>query len=95
MSTYRESTARFLANSPLLAPFNNLSSLKDVADWITTALSLPIAGLKTLYMQGTLEFYFRIGDDLYGVTARHVLFPEDQGNASYTYNSCTSVSSRR
>ncbi|KAI0033710.1 hypothetical protein K488DRAFT_84664 [Vararia minispora EC-137] len=33
---YRESTAQFLANSPLLAPFNNLSPLKDVADWITT-----------------------------------------------------------
>ncbi|KAG8756942.1 hypothetical protein FRC11_004910 [Ceratobasidium sp. 423] len=83
---YRESTARFLANSPLLAPFNNLNPLKDVADWITTALSLPIAGLKTLYMQGTLGFYFIIGEDLYGVTARHVLFPEDQGNYSYTYN---------
>ncbi|KAL4251093.1 hypothetical protein ABKN59_005624 [Abortiporus biennis] len=61
----------------------------DVADWITTALSLPIAGLNTLYMQGTHGFYFRIGDDLYGVTARHVLFRDDQGNAAYTYKPST------
>jgi hypothetical protein len=83
-----------LTGTPLLAPFNNVNPLKDVADWITTALSLPIAGFKSLHMQGTLGFYFRIGDALYGVTARHVLFPNDQGNDPYTYV-CTFVSSRR
>ncbi|KDQ10479.1 hypothetical protein BOTBODRAFT_163776 [Botryobasidium botryosum FD-172 SS1] len=36
-------------------------------------------------MQGTLGFYFKVGDALYGVTARHVLFPAEQGNAPYTY----------
>jgi hypothetical protein len=91
---YRESVAQPLTGPELLAPVNDLHPLKDVIDWVTTALSLPIAGLKTLHMQGTLSFYFRVGDDLYGVTARHVLFPADQGNSSYTYVS-TFVSSRR
>jgi hypothetical protein len=91
---YRESVAQPLTGPQLLAPVNDLHPLKDVTDWVTTALSLPIAGLKTLHMQGTLGFYFRVGDDLYGVTARHVLFPENQGNSSYTYVG-TFFSSRR
>jgi hypothetical protein len=49
--------------------------------------------LRTLHMQGTLGFYFRVGEDLYGVTARHVLFPANQGNHPYTYVG-TFVSSR-
>ena len=73
---------------------NDLHPLKDVMDWLTTALGLPIAGLKTLHIQGTLGFYFRVDDDLYGVTARHVLFPEEEGNRPYTYVG-TFVSSRR
>ncbi|KAG5725939.1 hypothetical protein E4T56_gene5313, partial [Termitomyces sp. T112] len=52
---------------------------------ITTALSLPISGLKTPYMQGTLGFFFHVGEELYGVTARHVLFPDEEGNKSYSY----------
>jgi hypothetical protein len=91
---YRESVAQPLTGPELLAPVNDLHPLKDVIDWVTTALSLPITGLKTLHMQGTLGFYFQVGDDLYGVTARHVLFPADQGNSSYTYVG-TFVSSRR
>lgn len=91
---YCESVAQPLTGPELLAPVNDLHPLKDVIDWVTTALSLPIAGLKTLHMQGTLGFYFQVGDDLYGVTARHVLFPVDQGNSSYTYIG-TFVSSRR
>jgi hypothetical protein len=45
---------------------------------------LPIAGLKTK-MQGTLWFYFRIGEDLYAVTARHVLFKYSEANVEYNY----------
>ena len=82
---YRESVAQLLTGPELLAPVDDLHPLKDVIDWVTTALSLPIAGLKTLHMQGTLGFYFSVGDDLYGITARHVLFPADRGNSSYTY----------
>jgi hypothetical protein len=37
-------------------------------------------------MEGTMGYYFRDGDDLFAVTARHVLFPPDEGNADYTYN---------
>ena len=91
---YRESMAQPLTGPELLAPVNDLHPLKDVIGWVTTTLSLPIAGLKTLRMQGTLGFYFGVGDDLYGVTARHVLFPADHGNSSYTYVG-TFVSSRR
>ncbi|KAJ7200234.1 hypothetical protein B0H12DRAFT_1244484 [Mycena haematopus] len=82
---YRESIAQPFTGPELLARVNDLHPLKDVVDWVTTALSLPIAGFKTLHMQGTLGFYFRVGDDLYGVTARHVLFPADHGNSPYTY----------
>jgi hypothetical protein len=90
---YRESVAQPLTGPQLLAPVDDLYPLKGVADWVTTALSLPIAGLRTLHMQGTLGFYFRVGEDLYGVTARHVLFPANQGNHPYTYVG-TFVSSR-
>ncbi|KDQ49643.1 hypothetical protein JAAARDRAFT_200650 [Jaapia argillacea MUCL 33604] len=82
---YRESVAQPFTGPELLAPVDDLHPLKNVIDWVTTALSLPIAGLRTLHMQGTLGFYFQVGDDLYGVTARHVLFPADHGNSSYTY----------
>ncbi|KAL6306131.1 hypothetical protein BKA93DRAFT_816510 [Sparassis latifolia] len=82
---YCESVAQPFTGPELLAPVNDLHPLKDVIDWVTTALSLPIAGLETLHMQGTLGFYFRVGDDLYGVTACHMLFPADQGNSSHTY----------
>ena len=42
-------------------------------------------------MQGTLGFYFKVDDDLYGVTARHVLFPDTEGNEVYRYDNCTFI----
>ena len=33
-----------------------------------------------------MGFYFQDGDELYGVTARHVLFPADEVNSDYTYS---------
>ena len=42
-------------------------------------------------MQGTLGFYFKSGEDLYGVTARHVLFPTTEGNDLYRYNACAFI----
>ncbi|TDL16721.1 hypothetical protein BD410DRAFT_816673 [Rickenella mellea] len=83
---YRESEAQPLAGPILYAPVNNVHPLKSVIDWVTTALSLPIAGLKTLHTQGTLGFYFKIGGDLFGVTARHVLLPDKEGNDEYNYD---------
>ncbi|KAF8273832.1 hypothetical protein EI94DRAFT_1769038 [Lactarius quietus] len=69
---YRESVAELLTGPELFAPVNDLHSLKDVIDSVTTTLGLPIAGLK-------------VGETLYGVTARHVLFPEEYGNTPYSY----------
>ncbi|KAI0049139.1 hypothetical protein FA95DRAFT_1538795 [Auriscalpium vulgare] len=82
---YRESVAYPRTGPALLAPVNNAHPLKDVMDRVTTTLGLPIAGLKTPGIQGTLGFYFGVGDDLYGVTARHVLFPEHLGNTVYNH----------
>ncbi|KAI1791811.1 hypothetical protein LXA43DRAFT_1136373, partial [Ganoderma leucocontextum] len=82
---YRESVARGFSGPGLFAPVSDLDPLKAVIDPVTTALSLPIAGLKTLQSQGTMGFYFRASKDLYAVTARHVLFPEDEGNNPYSY----------
>jgi len=82
---YRESVARGFSGPDLFAPVSDLDPLKAVIDPVTTALGLPIAGLKTLQSQGTLGFYFKVGKDLYAVTARHVLFPEDEGNNLYSY----------
>lgn len=90
---FRESEARPLAGPILSAPVNDFHPLKSVIDSLTTTLSLPIAGLKTLHMQGSLGFYFKVGEDLYGVTARHVLFPETEGNDAYSYENCTFISS--
>lgn len=90
---FRESKAHFLASPVLYAPVNDFHPLKSVIDWVTTPLSLPIAGLKTRQLQGTLGFYFKIGEDLYGVTARHVIFPDTEGNETYRYSACTFISS--
>jgi len=82
---YRESMVRGFSGPELFAPVSDLDPLKAVIDPVTTALGLPIAGLKTLKSQGTMGFYFRVGKLLYAVTARHVLFPEGEGNNPYRY----------
>lgn len=82
---YRESVSRPSSGPELFAPVSDLDPLKAVIDPLTTSLSLPIAGLRTLWTQGTMGFYFRVGDEWYAVTARHVLFPEDEGNDEYIY----------
>ncbi|KAH9956851.1 hypothetical protein BC827DRAFT_1228401 [Russula dissimulans] len=82
---YRESVSRPSSGPELFAPVSHFDPLKAVVDPLTTALGLPIAGLKTLKSQGTMGFYFRVGDEWYAVTARHVLFPRDEGNDEYIY----------
>ena len=42
---YRESVAQPLTRTELFAPVNNHHPLKDVIDWVTTALGLPVAGV--------------------------------------------------
>ncbi|KAG2145510.1 hypothetical protein BD769DRAFT_1382436 [Suillus cothurnatus] len=48
-------------------------------------LSIPITGIKTLHMQWSLGFYFKVCKKLYTVIVRHVLFPSTQGNQAYNY----------
>jgi hypothetical protein len=76
---------RVFSGPKLFAPVSDLNLLKAVIDPVTTALGLPIAGLKTLSNQGTMGFYFRVDNNLYAVTARHVLRPEHEGNSTYSY----------
>ena len=83
---FRESVFRRSAGAKLYEPASDLDATRHVIDPLTTALGLPIAAAKTPHFQGTLGFYFKDGDDLYGVTARHVLFPADENNSDYTYN---------
>ena len=55
---YHGLVAQFFTGPELLASVNNHYHLNDVIDLVTTALGLPIAGLKMLHMEGTLGFYF-------------------------------------
>jgi hypothetical protein len=80
---YCESVVEFLSGPDLFAPVSELDPLKEVIDNLSTPLSLPIAGQRTT-MQGTLGFYFRVGDDLYAATARHSMFVVGD-NDEYNY----------
>ena len=73
----------FLHGPSLFTPVSDLDLLKDVIDNLSTPLSLPIAGWKTK-MQGTPHCYFRVGNNLYGVTAHHNVFPQN-GDNEYNY----------
>lgn len=48
--------------------------------------------MTTPHIEGTLGFYFKDGEELYGVTARHVIFPTQEGNRSYDAETCMSHS---
>ena len=81
---YRESVAGLSRGPDLFAPVSDYDPLKGVIDNLSTPLSLPIAGRDTT-MQGTLGFYFRVENELYAATARHVLFTDEEGNSTYKY----------
>lgn len=83
---FRESVFRRSAGAELYEPASNLDVTRHVIDPLTTALGLAIAAARTPHLQGTMGFYFNDGNDLYGVTARHVLFPADEDNSDYIYN---------
>ena len=70
---FHESEVQLLTGPSLLAPTDNACPLKDIILSVTTVLSLPITGKKTLQNQGTFGFYFH-NSRVYGVTACHVLF---------------------
>ncbi|KAI9060051.1 hypothetical protein FKP32DRAFT_1085663 [Trametes sanguinea] len=81
---FRESEVQFCAGPQLFAPTADEDPLRGIVDSLSTTVGLPIAGMKTK-MQGTLGFYFRAGDDLYAVAARHVLFKADDPNVEYNH----------
>lgn len=83
---FRESIYKRSGSTELYEPASDLDVTRHVIDPLTTALGLPIAAAKTPHFQGTMAFYFQDGEDLYGVTARHVLFPADEDNSHYHYN---------
>ncbi|KAJ7630540.1 hypothetical protein FB45DRAFT_746566 [Roridomyces roridus] len=77
---FRESEARLLGGPALYAPAGDLDPLVPFIDSLSTSLSMPIAGLQTSDIRGTLGFFFKVGDDLFGVAARHVLFGDDENS---------------
>ncbi|KAI0682550.1 hypothetical protein BC835DRAFT_1298724 [Cytidiella melzeri] len=82
---FRESVVKFSRGPALYGPPDgDHDPLYQVVDNVSTPLSLPIStlGAKT---QGTLGFYFKVGNDLFAVTARHVLFDHDEGNDEYRH----------
>ncbi|KAL1681242.1 hypothetical protein EV122DRAFT_275603 [Schizophyllum commune] len=81
--SFVESEVNSLAGPVLLAPATDHDPLASVSDALSTALSLPIAGLNR-DAQGTLGAYFIVGKDLYAFTARHVLFSLDGPNYEYS-----------
>lgn len=54
---YCESVVRDFKGPRLFAPVTDLNHLKTIIDPVTTALSLSIAGLKTLHNEGTMGVY--------------------------------------
>ncbi|KAG2363278.1 hypothetical protein BDR07DRAFT_1608940 [Suillus spraguei] len=83
---FRESIYKRSGSTELYEPASDLDVTRHVIDPLTTALGLPIAAAKTPHFQGTMAFYFQDSEDLYGVTARHILFPADEDNSHYHYN---------
>ncbi|KIO20961.1 hypothetical protein M407DRAFT_29405 [Tulasnella calospora MUT 4182] len=69
----------------LFRPAKRRDPLKDVIDNVSVPLSLPIAG-RTTDMQGTLGPYFRVGDKLFAITARHNVFSLNRDNEEYRFH---------
>jgi len=69
-----ESVFRHSTSAELYEPADDLDTIRHVIDPLTITLGLPIAAWKTPHIQGTMGFYFKDGNELYSVTACHVLF---------------------
>ncbi|CDO71530.1 hypothetical protein BN946_scf184910.g30 [Trametes cinnabarina] len=87
---FRESTYQHLrGHGPALFPSaEEFDALKDVVDNVSVLLSLPIVGYNQGIndTQGTMGPYFRVGNTLYAVTARHNLFSLYGNNSTYKYH---------
>jgi hypothetical protein len=75
-----------LAGPNLLEPASDLDPDVDVCGPLTPALGLSIAAKATPHAEGTGGIYLAEGGDskkVLLVTARHILFPPDDGNLDY------------
>ncbi|KAF8884562.1 hypothetical protein CPB84DRAFT_1816945 [Gymnopilus junonius] len=84
---YRESVYKTLAGHgpALFPPVEDGDPLQDLIDNVSVLLSLPIAGRKSSIV-GTLGPYFRAGNKLFAITARHNVFLPSGDNLTYRYN---------
>ncbi|KAI0649850.1 hypothetical protein C8Q79DRAFT_1006169 [Trametes meyenii] len=82
---FRESVYKEMRGPALFSHAEDGDTLKDIINNVSVLLSLPIA-CRTTTMQGTMGPYFRVGNTLYAVTARHNLFSLDEDNRAYKYH---------
>lgn len=85
---FRESVVHLSHGPGLFAPVDDYDHCKGVVDNLSTVLSLSVAGRNTS-MQGTFTCFFRVGKELYGITARHNLFKDGRDDDEYVYVSRT------
>lgn len=83
-----ESEAHLLSGPPLFAPVDYDDYRKSVTDGLSTVLPMSVAGTKSP-MQGKLTCFFRVGDELYAISARHNFFEDGKEDAEYTFVDCT------
>ena len=81
---FRESEAQVLTNPALFGPVDDDDHCKDVIDDLSTVLPMSIAGKETA-MQGTLTCFFRVGNELYAIGARHNFFKDGMEDDEYTF----------
>ena len=89
----RESDIVQSASSALFKPVDILDPTAIMREPFTTALGMSICAQSTPWAEGTVGFFMAVDgvDKLYGVTARHVLFPHEE-NKDFE---CTSDSEPR
>jgi len=76
-----------LSGPALFGPVDDDDGRKDVVDDLSTVLPMSVAGKKT-FMQGTLTCFFRVGNELYAICARHNFFKDGEDDDEYTFVDC-------
>jgi len=84
---FRESEAQVLSGPALFGPVDDDEHCKDVIDDLSTVLPMSVAGKETA-MQGTLTCFFRVGNELYAICARHNFFKDGKDDDEYTFVDC-------
>jgi hypothetical protein len=88
----RESDFVQLASPALLKPTDIIDPTAIVREPFTTTLGMNICAENTPWAEGTVGFFMAVNgvDKLYGVTARHVLFPQAE-NKDFEHTSDTQL----